>query len=289
MWTRWRQRGVTSVMYIERIAVSGSGAQRRGKSFLRVAVMGWGLVLGSAPQATPLFVERAEAARPDREALVKAERQVREHKEVEPREVLAVPPFHKRVAALGSESETYCQGCHRPLPHSKKPRTRSFLNMHSRFIACETCHFRPEDTALEYRWLDYPARREAPVDAQRFRTGRNLDNSLRIDGRVKIAPFHRGEPAVTFPGSEFAERVARIWRDGDIAAKARLKARIHAPLQEKGPECTACHTEERPLLDLVALGASVEQALAIRRHLLPQFFARFKEDDERLKITDILR
>ncbi|CAI8766436.1 multiheme c-type cytochrome [Methylococcus capsulatus] len=244
---------------------------------------------GSSFAGEPLFVQRVESAAPTREAIGKAEEQVREHKDVKLRERMAVPAFHKRIEPPLHEGETYCQGCHSPQPHSKKLRTRSFLNMHSRYVACETCHFRPEDVRLEYRWFDYAARRPAAADGSRFRTGRNLDNSVPIDGKFKIAPFYRGEPAFVLPGTAFAERVGREWQEGDLAARAQLKARLHAPLSKEGPACAKCHTEDSPLLDLSALGADSRQASAIRRHVIPQFFGRYQSDDERLKIIDILR
>jgi DNA-directed RNA polymerase subunit M/transcription elongation factor TFIIS len=265
------------------------------KDKLRLGPAGLALFLlcwangGSSFAGEPLFVQRVESAVPNQEAIGKAEEQVREHKDVKLREKMAVPPFHLRVEPPLREGETYCQGCHRPQPHSKKLRTRSFLNMHSRFIACETCHFRPEDVRLDYRWFDYAARQPAAPDGSRFRTGGNLDNSVTIDGNFKIAPFYRGEPAFALPGTAFAERVGREWKEGDLSARAQLKARLHTPLSKEGPACAKCHTEDTPMLDLAALGADSRQAAAIRKHVIPQFFDRYQSEDERLKIIDILR
>jgi RNase P subunit RPR2 len=246
------------------------------------------LCLASTAHAEPLYVQRVEAARPTAEAVAKAREQVREHKDIQVRENLKVPPFHKRVDDPVRQGEAFCQGCHLPLPHTEQLRTRAFLNMHSRFIACETCHFRPENAALDYRWLDYASRQPAPAQ-NRFRTGLGIDNAEPIPGGVKITPFRDGVPVIAFPGSDFAERILREWKDGDEAGRAGLKARLHAPLEKEGPACARCHGEDRPLLDLAALGAAPDQATAIRRHVIPQFFDRYKDDNERLKIIDILR
>jgi RNase P subunit RPR2 len=247
-----------------------------------------GAVLLPAAHADPLYVRQAEAAKPTPKQEAEALKQVREHKDVEVRDTLKVPPFHKRLDPPVTKGETFCQGCHGPLPHSEKLRTRSFLNMHSRFVACETCHFRPDLGALDYRWLDYGSGQAAPP-ANRFRTGLKTDNGVALDGRVKIAPFHQGAPAVALPRTAFDERVAADWKAADENGKARLKARLHAPLEKEGPACGRCHGEDRPLLDLAALGAPPEQAAAIRRHVIPQFFGRYQKEDERLKIIDILR
>jgi RNase P subunit RPR2 len=238
--------------------------------------------------AEPLYIQRAESARPNAEAIAKARQPVREHRDIAIREDLKVPPFHKRLDDPVRDGETFCQDCHLPLPHTKSLRSRSFLNMHSRSIACETCHFQPKDAAIAYRWLDYRTGQPAKVEA-RFRTGRKADNAAPLGGGVKIAPFAAGTPAIALPGSDFAIRIAREWKNGDEAARAQLKARLHAPLAKEGPACARCHTETKPLLDLAALAAPPEQATAILRHVIPQFFARYKDEDERLKIIDILR
>lgn len=248
-----------------------------------------GVFSPGAGAAEPLFVQRATIARPDQAAIDKALQQVREHKVVKLKEDLRVPPFHKRVEPPIREGEAYCQGCHKPLPHTAKLKDRAFLNMHSRYIACETCHFRPEDASLTFRWLDYKAQKAADPKADRFRTGRNIDNAELIDGGFKIAPFFQGDPAIAMRGSAFAKQVLKDWEEGDELAKARLKARIHSPLKKEGPACGKCHTEDKPMLDLLALGADREQATAIQRHVIPQFFGRYQTDEERLKIIDILR
>jgi hypothetical protein len=247
-----------------------------------------GTLLVGAAQASPLFVQRYETAQPGDEAVAKALEQVREHKEVKIIDKLKVPPFHKQLTPGVTEGEAYCQGCHLPVPHTKHLRTRAFLNMHSRYIACETCHFRPKDVNLNYRWLDYTRQKAAPVEG-RLRTGEAIDNGQAMTGSVKIAPFAGEEPAIAFPGSEFAQRIAQTWKDSDENGKARLKAKLHAPLEKEGPACAKCHTEQKPMLDLTALGAPPEQARSIQRHVIPQFFGRYKADDERLKIIDILQ
>ena len=240
--------------------------------------------------AASLFEQRVESAQPTAEDIARAEEKIREHKDVKLREEPKVPPFHQRVDSPVKEGETYCQGCHLPVPHGEKLRTRAFLNMHSRFIACETCHFRPEDVKFEYRWLDYASRQPAAPAEHRLRTGARIDNSVTLDGRVKIAPYFQGAPANVLPGSEFSERITRDWKAADsISAKAGIKAKIHAPLEKEGPACAKCHTDQAPLLDLAALGAGPEQARMIQRHVIPQFFGRYKEQDQRLKIIDLLR
>jgi hypothetical protein len=250
------------------------------------------LILGcldmSVAYAVPLYVQRFEAADLSALEVSKAEQQIREHQDIKIRENMAIPPFHKRLDRPAAE-ETFCQTCHLPWPHSKKPRTRSFLNMHSRYLACETCHFRPKSVVFDYRWLDYETQQPAP-EKHRFRTGLKIDNAVPVDGRIKIAPFIAEMPAIALRGSEFAQRINRAWKEADEFAKARLKAKLHQSLEKEGPACHQCHQEgKKSMLDLAALGAEPQQVLAIQRHILPQFFRRYQSDEERLKMIDILR
>ncbi len=253
--------------------------------------LGWLLlVLGGPLSAATLYEQQVETFRPDVETLAEAREKVEKHRDIVIRDDIdaRLPHFHRRGPGL-KRGETFCQTCHLPLPHTRKVRTRSFLNMHSRYIACGTCHFRPEGVTFRYRWLDL--RRGEPVepDARRFPSRRETVDDWRFVDWIKIAPFFAGEPAVPLPGSDFARDVGRRWRDGDLEARTRLQARLHGPLETKGPECGDCHRVEGPLLDLEALGEDPETARRVYRHSVPQFFQRYREDDQRIRIIDILR
>ncbi len=238
------------------------------------------------------YFERCyESAHPLPETRRKAMEQVGKHKdEVTIRDDLdwKLPTFHKRLEKKVTAGETFCQNCHLPLPHSRKLRSRAFLNMHSRYIACATCHFQPEEVRFDYRWLDYrswrPVRPEHP-----FRTGLEIDNSIPIDGNRKIVPFLSGEPAIPARNGPFANKILRQWREGNLEQRAGLKARLHAPLEKEGLPCTACHTSDNPKLNLQALGADREQLDLIQFHRIPSFFSRYRDDDDKLKIIGILR
>lgn len=246
-----------------------------------------GMVWSATAAADPLYIEQYRAARPDAEALRKAEQQVSEHRDPVLREKMAWAPFHRQPEPL-TRGETFCQTCHAPLPHRQKPKDRTFLNMHSRFMACETCHFRPETTGLTYQWLDYPTWTAVAGEASRFRTGSKTDNAERLTGTLKIAPFSSRQPALARRDSDFARDIEQTWKQAGLTGRAQLKARLHSPLEKEGPECRACHQEQKPLLDLARLGATATQVSAIQRHVIPQFFGRYRSDTERLKIIDIL-
>jgi hypothetical protein len=160
--------------------------------------------------------------------------------------------------------------------------------MHVRFIACETCHFRPKDAPLTYQWFDY--NQQKVVDGTGlFRVGHPIDNSQQRPDNLKIAPFYQQQPAFVLKNSAFSQAIAAEWDKADANAKIPLRAKIHWPLEKKGLPCQDCHAEQNGKLDLKALGATSEEATAIAKHVIPQFFKRYEKDDQRITILDMLR
>ncbi len=247
------------------------------------------LLLPSAgAEAVPLYQQRVEAALPDQEAIEHSRKLLQEHKDVEINEKFVIQPFHKQSGALETAPATFCRQCHGPLPHSKQLRTRAFNNMHVRYIACETCHFRPEDVKFEYVWFDYL--KNLPYQGPSlFRLDLGKDNAEQRPANPKIAPMLQNEPVFVLKDSTFSTAIAKQWKAANAEDKVQLRAKIHWPLEKKGPDCHDCHDENKSRLDLRALGATEKQVTAITQHVIPQFFRRYKKDDEKITIRDMLR
>ena len=65
--------------------------------------------------------------------------------------------FHKkeRFAITKIDDKSSCRVCHLLYPHSSSNKVRAFLNMHTGFLICESCHLRKERYAnLSYEWKD---------------------------------------------------------------------------------------------------------------------------------------
>ncbi len=244
----------------------------------------------SGVQANPMYME-AIKERPDQKQLAESREKILDYQEVKIRDDLDkhLPPFHRRVKQQVNQGETFCQTCHLPLPHRHSLWTRALLNMHSRNIACGTCHFRPENVTFTYRWLDFSSEQVLDADSFRFRAGHDWDNENLSDGNVKIAPFWQDKPVVPLPSSSEAQTLTRLWREGNIEQKIQLHAHLHGPLEPQGLSCDGCHQEEKPLLDLQALGADLDQVKQIQRHVLPQFFKRYRDKEQKIRILDLTR
>lgn len=253
-----------------------------------------GLALGvmfsvttAGAESAPLYQQRVESARPDHEAIEHSRKLLKEHKDVEIKQKFVIQPFHKQSGDLETAPGTFCRQCHSPLPHSKQLRTRAFNNMHVRYIACETCHFRPENVKFEYRWFDY-LKKQTYQGLNLFRLDQGKDNAEQRPANPKIAPFLENEPVFVLKGSVFSEQIAKQWKTFEGEDKVLLRAKIHWPLEKKGLECHDCHDEKKSRLDYKALGATDKQVTAITQHVIPQFFRRYKKDDEKITIRDML-
>jgi hypothetical protein len=233
------------------------------------------------------------------EQLQKSAQKVAEHKQVSLRGELEVPPFHKRGKVVDSLANSFCTTCHQAPPHTKSVRSRTFMNMHTQYVACETCHFRPEGQVLSYQWQD--TRDGSVVRAQpklfRQATEEQPADAVALAGQeqpknlfYKMSPFYQQQAVALRRESAFAQETKKIWQQkGVIAAKVTRRALIHAPLSEKGPKCDACHSGTETLFDLAELGATAYQAEKIQNNIVTQFFSRYTDEEQRIRIMSLLR
>ena len=282
-------------------------SSRYGRCLRLVVVL---LLCTGNTHAEPLYLQLVEKATVSDKDLQEAGKQVREHKKVKVLDSLSVAPFHKRDKQHETTKQPLCLTCHLALPHRKNERSRTFMNMHSRTIACETCHLRPKDIPLEYRWLAYDGPEAGYELAPRSTAIVIEENNVAIEENkqhkskkkekkkkvplapqfgARIAPFFNGEPVLLFKDSDFAQRAKRKWKEAEDD-RGELKALLHAPLEKEGPACQRCHGKDKPLLDLEALGATAKQVKALQQNTITRFFARFKKKDERIRIgKDLLK
>lgn len=246
----------------------------------------------SPVQAESLYPQMVRDSEPDVEAIKKAAERLKDHKEIEIIDDLSVAPFHRRAAVKESEKRPICRSCHQRLPHAKSERSRTFLNMHSRFIACESCHLQPEGMVFDYRWVAFSEPRmgeriDATVSVHTL-ADREITSIVPRPG-ARIVPFKGDQPAYTFADHPFAVEVEDRWREGSEEEKTALHAQLHEPLNAEGRKCRACHSDRDSILDLQQLGASKRQQRAITHNVVTRFFERYQGDDERLRLTDLLR
>ncbi len=230
-------------------------------------------------QATPLYLEQVQLSTTDEQKLQEAHKQIKDHSEITLKENLFVSPFHKQSQKKSTDKKPFCNTCHQNPPHNSDERKRSFLNMHSRFISCETCHFKPENIQLEYQWL-------------------NFNNDSNKTSAKRITPFYNKEAVIIFSDHELATQAKQTWKKKSSAEstmaelyreRAKLKLRLHTPLSKNGPECLDCHNNKDQLLDLKSLGFTKKEITKLQQHSIPRFFSRFSKKEQRLRMSDLLQ
>jgi len=208
---------------------------------------------------------------------------------------LAISPFHKRSTQITEQENSFCQGCHSQWPHKEQLRTRAMLNKHSSTIACETCHIRPENSLLTYARWDINNQSFAPADMNGFTLNQDRNTGQDNNPKLQIIPVFQSQPALIFRDHPFAKTAFEKWDKltqaptQSVKEKAELHTKLHTPLSKDKTNCRSCHQQKQPLLDLKALGASDKQIKTIENNPIANFFERYKDDNERIQIIEMLR
>ena len=280
--------------------------KRRAHRVLFSLLLSFGLILPIKPLlAASLYQDAVEQAQVSDKVLAQSLKQIKEHKEFLSPDPLSVPPFHKRASLPKVKTKGFCTTCHLALPHQKDVRSRTFMNMHATYIACETCHFRPKGKSLNYAWLAYEgvntgfpltARQSAQTSEKSANSNPSSHSSqfkprppLAPQTGARIAPFFEGDLALELKTSPFAKLIEQEWKSSDENQKAQIKARLHIPLKKEGPPCTQCHSSQHSMLDFGFLGATPTRQKEIETNILVRFFDRFKDDDDTIRIDQLLQ
>ena len=254
--------------------------------------------------AEGLYLQTLNSTELTEEQLQKSLKKLEEHKKITLRVDLEVPPFHKRGKVDDSLGNSFCTTCHLTPPHTKSVRSRTFMNMHAQYVACETCHFRPEGVKLSYQWQDTRDASSVRAKPKLFRQAvqdvkktKSLPakkvitkDTYSINPFYKITPFYQLQAVSLRNDDAFAKETKNLWeQEGALEQKAERRALIHAPLSEKGPECKVCHSDTDTLFDLAELGATSYQIEKIQNNLVTQFFSRYKDEEQRIRIMSLLK
>ncbi|MCU7917831.1 MAG: cytochrome C [Candidatus Thiodiazotropha sp. (ex Epidulcina cf. delphinae)] len=166
--------------------------------------------------------------------------------------------FHHVGMKVETDDNSICTRCHGAVPHDKAKTIRAFLNMHAFYMACETCHVRPEDDEQEweFRWYD-KATGKVVANPPGLNT---LDESMYGNYSAKISPggikqdgsfkFINGPKELAF-----VERYLKEEGRLDDTQKSKMKKVIHRNVNEDPLICDGCHTiSDEPYLPFTLLG-----------------------------------
>lgn len=160
--------------------------------------------------------------------------------------------FHHIDHEFGADKRSSCIACHGDIPHDKVKEIRAFGNMHSSFIACETCHIRLEqsDKTGIFKWYDKSTGQIVPSPIREGVPSGSYGS--------KIIPFERVDGLIQRLDSQNRIDFAMEYREAERTLselqKSKAKKIIHKNVSKKPYVCEDCHRKEDPILPFEALG-----------------------------------
>jgi len=175
--------------------------------------------------------------------------------------------FHHIGFSIQKDQASICVRCHGNVPHDQSKEIRSFLNMHTFYLACETCHARPaeDEPAFTFRWYDKDSGKvvDNPSALVKIEEGFTSLQEKRLypiygDYGAKVAPgiMKNGEISLLHGPNEmaFAERYITEQERLEPEQKSQMKRIIHRKISEEPAQCTDCHREQDNYIPFAELG-----------------------------------
>lgn len=164
--------------------------------------------------------------------------------------------FHHIGFDVVPDNRAYCIKCHGDVAHDAVKEIRAFLNMHSFFIACQTCHVKLEGAKKTgvFKWYDKTTGEIIDSPVARFRPGTYRAKILsfeRVDGKLQRVD---SQDRIDF-ANEYKEREKTL----SDTQKTRAKKLIHNIVSKQAHTCEDCHQREAPLLPFEVLGYPKER------------------------------
>lgn len=193
--------------------------------------------------------------------------------------------FHNITMQVGPDMRSHCIKCHGDFPHGKTEQIRAYLNMHAFFLACETCHVRPDSPTepFIYKWYEKesgkilsatPTLDTIDVDALGIKL---------VPGKAVGTTWHR------FDSDEigsFVETFLNKLVTNKLSSEQKKNAlqRIHEHIAPTSITCQMCHQQKGSLISYNDIGYS----LARIKHLSADDVLAVIKDYDRFIIPDFL-
>jgi cytochrome b subunit of formate dehydrogenase len=174
-----------------------------------------------------------------------------------PRKLVLARYFHnvEEGFELSVARPSPCLSCHGTYTHSRSQDVRSMLNMHTYFLACETCHLRKEELTVTpgFRWFDN--RTDEVVE--------KLEGERGVYGARLVPVIPAGDGGVRrldLPfDEEFAGRYLKAAGQAAPDGSPGGKVPLERWLSRRPVQCKECH-EKDGYLDFTRIGYSAVRA-----------------------------
>jgi len=168
------------------------------------------------------------------------------------------------------ESAPMCLRCHGNFCHNKSEEFRSYYNMHTFFLACETCHIRKEqDSVIRFKWFDDKTGRELQAIQ-----GQNENYGAKI---VPVWPTAQGlERLDAFPEKKLALDFMKNKDSYSPEEKEKIKQQLMKQVSKKPVTCEECHCKQG-YLNYSELGYAAARAADLSRIEIVRMIKEYKD------------
>ena len=159
-----------------------------------------------------------------------------------------------------------CLTCHGNFCHDKSEELRSFYNMHTFYLACETCHIRKkEGEQMVFKWFDNIS-------------GEPLKEAIGWDGSygAKIVPVSAGKRLDNFPKKKLALEYMRLEGTYSEDEKKKVQEELMEHISKEALSCGECHQKDG-YLNLSTLGYGQTRISRLTRLEIMQLIDEYKE------------
>ena len=255
----------------------------------------------AAPQSN-IHIQNIEKAKVSNIELNDSLEQINEIKKIQIKKELPLQAFHSRADIQESDKDVFCFQCHTNPPHRKNEVSRTFQNMHTRFMDCSTCHYKAENKKLIYQWLDKDNQAialnkimknkalllEKSLDAKNQKAKQSENISIIPELDAKITATYKQHAVNILSNSDFAQTLKETWEKSDARNKAHIKVTLHQTLNDNGTACKSCHSDQQTWLNWQILGASKKQIKSIEKNPIPRFIDKANQDGKRIQLNGLL-
>lgn len=175
--------------------------------------------------------------------------------------------FHHIGFSIQRDQANVCVRCHGNVPHDQSKEIRSFLNMHTFYLACETCHATPPEGAdpWDFRWYN----KDTGELTENPRALVDIEKAFLTEGQAGAYPIYGNYGAKVAPGvavgdkfqllhgpreMAFVEKYIASEDQLDPERKSQMKKKLHQKVSDSPVECKNCHQEQDQYIPLAQLG-----------------------------------
>ena len=180
--------------------------------------------------------------------------------------------FHVSDEPTTTDSETapMCLRCHGNFCHNKSEEFRSYYNMHTFFLACETCHIRKEQgSAIQFKWFDDKTGRELKQIK-----GQDENYGAKV---VPVRPEGQGfERLDAFLEEKLALDFMKHKDSYSSEEKEKIKQQLMKQVSKKPVTCEECHCKQG-YLNYSELGYSAARAADLSRIEIVRMIKEYKD------------